>query len=76
MEDLSVLQDPRDPKQITNVDEAPTNRAAADSGVNDIDEDAADPQLAENEAPKGFDLDQEEFELGLDDGDLDQDVQK
>ena len=54
------------------------NKAKADSpataGIQHRDEDAADPNLPQGETSKSFDRDQEELELGLDDGDLDNDV--
>jgi len=46
----------------------------ASSGVNNRDEDAADPTTAKHENSKSFDRDQEQLALGLDDGDLDNDV--
>jgi hypothetical protein len=48
--------------------------AAASAGANSTDEDAANEQFAERETSKGFDRDQEELNLGLDDGDLDTDL--
>jgi len=46
----------------------------ATAGVEHRDEDAADPDMAQNDTSKGFDRDQEQLEFGFDDGDLDNDV--
>jgi hypothetical protein len=51
----------------------PMADSPATAGVNNRDEDAADPERAGQGTSKGFDRDQEELELGLDDGDLDND---
>jgi len=52
----------------------PKAGSPATAGVDNADEDAADPQLADKDTSKGFDRDQEQLELNLDDGDLDNDV--
>jgi len=52
----------------------PKAESPAKAGIANRDEDAADPNLASNETSKGFDRDQEELSLGLDDGDLDTDA--
>ena len=52
----------------------PKADSPATAGIANRDEDAADPNLAQEETSKSFDRDQEELELGLDDGDLDNDV--
>lgn len=52
----------------------PKTDSPATAGVDHADEDAADPQLADQDTSKGFDRDQEQLELNLDDGDLDNDV--
>jgi hypothetical protein len=54
--------------------EKPTADSPATAGIGNRDEDAADPGRAATETSKGFDRDQEELELGLDDGDLDTDL--
>jgi hypothetical protein len=43
----------------------------ANAGTESRDEDAADDDYAASETSKGFDRDQEELDLGLQDGDLD-----
>ena len=48
--------------------------AAATAGKESKDEDAADENFAKEQTSKGFDRDQEELSLGLDDGDLDTDL--
>ena len=53
----------------------PVADSPATTGVNNRDEDAADPQMASKDTSKGFDRDQQELDLGLDDGDLDNDVE-
>lgn len=52
-------------KQTTSADQA---------GTNTRDEDAADDDYANSDTSKSFDRDQEELDLGLEDGDLDTDV--
>ena len=54
----------------------PQSDSSATAGVDNRDEDAADPELARHDTSKGFDRDQQELELGLDDGDLDNDVEQ
>ncbi|RYE59003.1 MAG: hypothetical protein EOP48_02210 [Sphingobacteriales bacterium] len=54
--------------------EKPKADSPAKAGIANRDEDAADPRAAENDTSKGFDRDQEELSLGLDDGDLDTDA--
>ncbi|RZK38142.1 MAG: hypothetical protein EOO90_23265 [Pedobacter sp.] len=53
----------------------PRAESSATAGIGNRDEEAADPRLASTETSKGFDRDQEELSLGLDDGDLDTDVE-
>ncbi|WP_285011031.1 hypothetical protein [Pedobacter faecalis] len=60
-DDLTGALSPTDPKT---------------AGDDSTDEDAADPEMAANDTSKGFDRDQEALDLGLDDGDLDNDVPK
>jgi hypothetical protein len=52
----------------------PKADSSASAGVDTRDEDAADPEFAAQGTSKGFDRDQEQLELGLDDGDLDTDL--
>jgi hypothetical protein len=52
----------------------PKADSPATAGVNSRDEDAADPDLAAQGTSKSFDRDQEQLDLGLDDGDLDTDI--
>ena len=52
----------------------PIAGSPATAGVDNRDEDAADPELAATDTSKGFDPDQQELDLGFDDGDLDTDV--
>lgn len=52
----------------------PKADSPATAGINNRDEDAADPERAASETSKGFDRDQQELDLGFDDGDLDTDV--
>lgn len=52
----------------------PKASSPATAGINNRDEDAADPERANKETSKGFDRDQQEISLGLDDGDLDNDL--
>ncbi|MEJ7557952.1 MAG: hypothetical protein WKF66_06555 [Pedobacter sp.] len=52
----------------------PQADSSATAGVNSRDEDAADSDFAAQGTSKGFDRDQEELDLGLDDGDLDTDI--
>jgi hypothetical protein len=74
MENLNEHQDPK--QTITNTSsETPFSKtSSATAGANSTDEDAADEQFAAENTAKGFDRDQEELELGLDDGDLDFDL--
>lgn len=51
----------------------PMADSPATAGVGNRDEDAADPELAATDTSKGFDRDQQELDLGFDDGDLDTD---
>lgn len=51
--------------------EKPMADSPATAGVNNRDEDAADPDKANRETSKGFDRDQETLDLGFDEGDLD-----
>lgn len=53
--------------------EKPLADSPATAGVGNRDEDAADPDLAESSTSKSFDRDQQELDLGFDDGDLDTD---
>jgi len=46
----------------------------ATAGVNNRDEDAADPERAACGTSKGFDSDQQGIDAGLKDGDLDEDI--
>jgi hypothetical protein len=46
----------------------------ATAGINNRDEDAADPDIAQSETSKGFDRDQQELDYGFDEGDLDNDL--
>lgn len=52
----------------------PKADSPATAGVNNRDEDAADPEFAARDTSKGFDRDQEQLDLGIDDGDLDEDA--
>jgi hypothetical protein len=52
----------------------PKADSPATSGTDNQDEDAADPEMAANDTSKSFDRDQEAIDLGLNDGDLDNDV--
>lgn len=54
--------------------EKPQADSPATVGTDYPDEDAADPEKADNETSKGFDSDQRAIDAGLDDGDLDNDV--
>ena len=54
----------------------PKADSPATAGIENRDEDAADPEMAAKDTSKGFDRDQQELDLGLDDGDLDNDVPK
>jgi hypothetical protein len=60
--------------EIQQQADKPKAQSPAEAGINNRDEDAADPDLAASETSKGFDRDQEQLELGLDDGDLDTDI--
>ena len=51
----------------------PKASSLATAGIKNRDEDAADPEFAKKGTSKGFDRDQQELALGLDDGDLDND---
>lgn len=51
----------------------PKADSPATAGINNRDEDAADPDKANRETAKGFDSDQQGINAGLDDGDLDND---
>jgi hypothetical protein len=53
--------------------EKPQADSPSTAGVENRDEDAANPQKAEQETSKGFDRDQQELEKGFNDGDLDND---
>ena len=53
----------------------PMADSPATAGLGNRDEDAADPELAASDTSKGFDRDQEELDLGFDDGDFDTDVE-
>ena len=55
--------------------EKPQADSPAVAGFDSPDEDAADPEAARQGTSKGFDRDQQELETGLDDGDLDNDVE-
>ncbi|HKG05280.1 MAG TPA: hypothetical protein VKB19_02425 [Pedobacter sp.] len=65
---------PGSPDEAQQQADKPRANSSAAAGVNNRDEDAADPALPENETSKGFDRDREELETGLDDGDLDNDA--
>ena len=65
---------PGTPDETHQEAEKPKADSPATAGIDNRDEDAADPELAEAETSKSFDRDQEELELGLDDGDLDNDL--
>lgn len=65
---------PGSPDEMQQQADKPKADSPATAGINNRDEDAADPELASQETSKGFDRDQEELELGLDDGDLDTDI--
>jgi hypothetical protein len=52
----------------------PKADSAATAGVNNRDEDAADPELADQGTSKSFDRDQAQLDLELNDGDLDNDA--
>jgi hypothetical protein len=52
----------------------PKADSPATAGIDNRDEDAADPEKAASETSKGFDRDQQKLDLGFDDGDLDTDV--
>lgn len=54
----------------------PMADSPATAGVGNRDEDAADPELTATDTSKGFDRDQEELDLGFDDGDLDTDEKR
>lgn len=51
----------------------PMADSPATAGVGNRDEDAADPEFAASGTSKGFDRDQQELDLGFEDGDLDTD---
>jgi hypothetical protein len=55
--------------------EKPKADSPATAGLAHKDEDAADPKLANQETSKGFDRDKEELDTGLNDGDLDNDIE-
>jgi hypothetical protein len=65
---------PGSPDENQQQADKPQADSPATAGVNNRDEDAADPNLAEQETSKGFDRDQQELDTGLDDGDLDNDL--
>jgi hypothetical protein len=67
---------PGSPDENHQKADKPKADSPATAGIGNRDEDAADPEKAEQETSKGFDRDQQALELGLDDGDLDNDVPK
>ena len=59
--------------ELQQQQDKPKADSPATAGVDNRDEDAADPDAAANGTSKSFDRDQEALDLGLDDGDLDND---
>lgn len=65
---------PGTPNESHQQADKPKADSPATAGIDNRDEDAADPEKASEETSKGFDSDQQALEAGLDDGDLDNDV--